>query len=236
MNKSVIFALGTLIGAAGGSVATYYLTKEMFAQQAAEEIENYAQHCEERIARIRGDQEEDEVEPEEDDTPEPHKTNDPNEDAINRNEGVKKYHHNNGLDSAYGANQIFTSPQKEKEKSEVQKEIHEIAPRDSKLINDIDEEEWMRENGYDKQTLDIFLGDDKDIFGVWGYGTDNEEDADRKWGKPTADIIGRSHTFDELLSYCKDSEDGIGLAYVKNDELMIDFELVIHDSREDDKD
>ena len=237
MNKPIIFTLGAIVGAAGGSVATYFLTKEMFAQQAAEEIEAYAEHCEDRIENFKLKAYGAEVEDKEDNNgseSEAPLTNDPNEDAINRNEGVKKYHHNDGIDSMYSANKIFASSQNEKEKVEVKKEIHEVAPvKESKLINDIDEEEWMRENGYTKQTLDIFLGDDEDIFGVWGYGTDTEEDADRKWGKPTEDIIGRHHTYDELLSYCKDSDDGIGLAYVKNDELMIDFELVIHDNRDE---
>ena len=65
--------------------------------------------------------------------------------------------------------------------------------------------------------------------------TENEDDVDRKWGKELPELIGTSHTYDELLSYCEGSEDGIGLAWVKNDEMMIDFELVIHDNREDDK-
>lgn len=227
MSKGLYFGLGAILGAAGGSVATYFLTKEMFAQQAAEDIEAYAEHCEERIERLTLEMkgmkkmEEDFDNDEESEAP---LTNDPNEDAINRNEGVKKYHHSNGLESAYGTNQIF-------EKTE-----HKLKEKDSKLISDIDEDEFMnQENGYEKQTIDVFLGDDKYMCGVWGYGTDNEDDADRKWGKPLEDLIGRSHTYDELLSYCEGSEDDIGLAYVRNDEMMIEFELVIHDCREDDK-
>ena len=61
MNKSAYFAIGTILGAVGGSVATYFLTKEMFENYASEEIERYAEHCEERIARLTaGDDEKEE--------------------------------------------------------------------------------------------------------------------------------------------------------------------------------
>ena len=220
MNKSAYFAIGTILGAVGGSVATYFLTKEMFENYASEEIERYAEHCEERIARLtEGDDNEEEEEAEE---PE-EKAMDPEDEVINSNAGVKKYHHQLDSISSYGANNIFVKEEKK--------------PKDSKLINDVDEDEFMNnENGYEKQTLDIFLGDDNYICGIWGYETDNEEDAEKKWNRNLSELIGSGHTYDELLTYCKDSEDGIGLIYVKNDELMIDFELVIHDDREDDKD
>lgn len=221
MDKSLYFALGTLVGAGAGSVATYLLVKDHFEQIADDEIERYAEHCEERIARLtEGDDDEEEEELKE---PEPEGRDlDPEEEVINSNAGVKKYHHQLDSISSYGANNIFV------------KEVNK--PRDSKLINDIDEDEWMNnENGYEKQTLDVFLGDDEYMCGIWGYGTDNEEDAEKKWNRNLGELIGSGHTYEELLTYCEDSEDGIGLAYVKNDELMIDFELVIHDNREDDK-
>ena len=222
MNKSLYFVLGALFGAAGGSVATYMVTKEMFAMQAAEEIEAYSEHCEERIARIKSDHNKVIFEEVRDKMTQ--LTNDPEEQKIESNEGVKKYHHNSGLDSGYGANHIF----------EKLAEGVEEAKKDSKLVNDIDEDEFMNsENGYDKQTIDVMLGDDKYMCGIWGMGTDNEDDVDRKWGKDLEDLIGRSHTYDELLSIC--GEDGLGHMFVKNDELMIDFELIIHDGREEDK-
>ena len=219
MNKSLYFALGTLVGAGAGSAATYFLVKDHFEQIAEDEIERYAEHCEERIARLTEGDDDEEEETEE---PEEKKELDPEDEVINRNEGVKKYHHQLDSISSYGANNVFIKEEKK--------------PKDSKLINDIDEDEFMNnENGYEKQTLDVFLGDDEYMCGIWGYDTDNEEDAEKKWNKKLGELIGSGHTYDELLSYCKDSEDGIGLIYVKNDELMIDFELVIHDNREDDR-
>ena len=219
MNKSLYFALGTLVGAGAGSVATYFLLKDHFERDAEDKIERYAEHCEERVARLtEGDKKETEEEPE----PEKAIEENPEDEVINHNEGVKKYHHQLESISAYGSNNIFAK--------------EENKPKDSKLISDIDEDEWMNnENGYDKQTIDVFLGDDGYMCGVWGYETDNEEDVSKKFGKELPDLIGQSHTYDELLTYCDKAEDGIGLAYVKNDEIMVDFELVIHDDREDDK-
>ena len=219
-NKVLYFTIGLVTGGAAGATATYFLTKEKFAIQNEEDMENYAEHWEGKVAKLKdeikdlkgklGLIKDPVVKPAED----------PEEAKISRNEGVKKYHHDNGLATKYGDNHIF-------EKAE---------NKDSKLISDIDEDEFMnQENGYEKQTIDVFLGDDKYMCGVWGYGTDNEDDADRKWGKPLEDIIGRAHTYEELLTYCDKSEDGIGLAFVRNDEMMIEFELVIHDDREDDK-
>ena len=224
MNKKILyFAIGTLLGAAGGSTATYFIVKEKFAAEAEEEIEAYANHCEERLARIREDHKL--VKSEKTET-----ILDPEEEKIAHNEGVKKYHHNDGIASKYGDDRVFDK------KPMISNYVEKEEKEDSKLIDEIDEDEVMnQENGYEKQTIDVFLGDDKDMFGVWGYQTDNEDDVDRKWGKPLEDLIGRSHTYDELLASTEKADDGIGLMFIRNEEMKIDFELVIHDSREDDK-
>ena len=235
MNKSVLyFTIGLVTGGAAGATATYFITKEKFAIQNEEDMENYAEHWEGKVSKLK-----DEIKDLKgklglikDPVAKP--AEDPEEAVIARNEGVKKYHHDNGLNSKYGDHDVFGANAEKAQ--EALKEIKE-KEKDSKLISDIDEDEFMnQENGYEKQTIDVFLGDDKYMCGIWGYGTDNEDDVDRKWGKDLEDLIGRSHTYDELLSYCKQSDDGIGLAFVRNDEMMIEFELVIHDGREDDKD
>lgn len=228
-NKLLYFGLGALLGATGGSVATYFIVKEKFAAKAEDEIEAYASHCEERIEKIKKKMVDKVFSAPKTEEVEKKKSTD--DEKIENNKGVKKYHHYDGMVSKYGENHIFENQQSDKEREEIKKQI-----KDSKLINNIDEDEFMNnENGYEKQTIDVFLGDDKYMCGVWGYQTDNEDDVDRKWGKSLEELIGTSHTYDELLSYCEKSEDGIGLAWIKNDEMMIDFELVIHDNREDDK-
>lgn len=222
MNKALYFGIGAILGAAGGSVATYFVTKEMFAQQAAEEIEAYAEHCEDRIEQMRLKYSGAEVEEEEE--TEKH-SNDPEEEAINRNAGVKKYHHQLESISSYGSNNIFTTPQSEKEKHAVSKQISEITER-----------EFMEQEleGYEKQTFDIWLGDDEDIVALWGYGTDNETDVEDRFGKSLAYIIGEENaTYDALLSMCND-EDRTGVLYFRNEAMKMDIEVAIHDSREDD--
>lgn len=225
MDKKLYFVLGALIGAAGGSAATYFCCKGYFAERAAEEIEEYAEHCEERIERIRmefiGANIDDKEESEEDDEPE--KSDDPEEEAINRNEGVKKYHHQLDSISSYGSNNIFTTPQSDKEKHVV-----------SKMINEITEREFMEQEleGYEKQTFDIWLGDDEYIVALWGYGTDNEEDVQDHFGKPLEVLIGEENAdYDALLSMC-DADDHTGVLYFRNDAMKMDIEVAIHDSRE----
>lgn len=232
MNKAVIFGLGAIVGAAGGSVATYFATKEMFAMQAAEEIERYAEHCEERIAKIK-DTEDKWVEENMNESEFIPLTNDPNEDAINSNEGVKKYHHNDGISSKYGDNNIFTTKQSEKEKAEIKKVTK--PEKIQKLIDEITEEEFLDQEGNEKQTLDIFLGDDEYIAAIWGYETDNEEDVEKRFGMTLGELIGEQNAkFDNLLSLVNPDE-GIGQLYLRNNSLLMDVEIVIHDGREDDK-
>ena len=227
MNKGIIFGFGTLFGAGVGSVTTYFLTKEYFKQQAAEEIEAYAEHAEERIERIRLEHEDEKTMKEMVEDVEEKLTNDPEEDVINHNEGVKKYHHNNGISSKYGENNVFSTstPQPKKEK-EVKKQIE-----------DIDEDEFMNEaNGdYAKETIDVLLGDDQDVVGFWGYQTDNEDFVERIFKMDLKDLVGLDkEDYDYMLNET-DNDEGIGTLYIRNNSIMKDFEVIIHDEREEDK-
>lgn len=220
-NKGIIFAIGALIGAAGGAITTYYIVHENAENRADEEIDRYSEYCEERIEKYRleskGEKMLEEIEAE--------AKEDPDEEKISHNEGVKKYHHSNGLESAYGAKLVFNKDQKEEKKTE-----------DSKLISEINEDDFLNDDGkYDKQTIDVCLGDDADIVGFWGYETDNEEFVDKKFGKTVEQLTGMN--FEQLLN-CVDDDDeegkGVGVLYLRNDEIMTDFEFIIHDYREDD--
>lgn len=218
MNKTVSFILGTLLGAAGGSAATYFLVKNHFETERDEEIADMEEYYEERYQKKL------------DELSHPKKTiktvpdevegTDKNlreDEKVTNNEGVKKYHHDNGLESAYGAARIFGEDAKPKKK-------------ESKLINEISEQEFLNtENGYTKQTVDIFMSNDDEepeIVGIWAYETDNEEPVDKRFGKSVEDLLG-GRTYDELSEYV-DDEEGLGQLYLKNDELMIDFEFIIH--------
>lgn len=217
MNKSIITGVfGFILGAAGGSAVTYYIVNE----KRDEEMMEYSDHCEERIRRLKKKNKELEeisepVEPQIEE-------GDNENDKINQNKGVKKYHHSDGISSKYGENHIFET----KEKPKVNK----------KLINEIDEEEFMNnENDYSKEVIDILLGDDQDIVGFWGYGTDNETFVDQKFNTSLKDLIGDTYYDYDYLLNLADEEDGIGNLYIRNNSLMTEFELIIHDLREEDK-
>lgn len=221
-NKGIIFALGALVGAAGGSIGTYFLVKGRFEAERDEAIEEYAEHAESRIEafreRFEGDSEaeRDENDPEDmDETDE-----DPDERKINNNEGVKKYHHYDGDQlPEYASKRVF---KKYEEKPKV---------KESKLVNEISVEEFEQENeDYTKQTLDILLRLDDSYEALWGYQTDNQTTCKAKFGKDLEEMFG-TEIIDQLLD-ATPADEGIGILYFRNDELMTDFELVLHSDEE----
>ena len=231
MKKGIIFGLGTLFGAGIGSCVTYVVVKKTEAMRADEMIERYSEHAEERIQKIKDKYQDDLVGDLDGDTLD---DSDEEDERIVKNEGVKKYHHQNGLESAYGSNRIFGTRQSEKEKSEVKKQI-EKSVEESKLIEEIDEETYIngQKEQYDKYAVDVCLGDDADIVGIWGYKTDNECFVEDKWEKNIEELLNY-RSYEELLDMV-DPDSGIGTLYLRNGELMIDFEFILHDYREDDK-
>lgn len=231
MNKVLYFVSGLVLGAAGGTAVTYYVVNA----QRDEELEEYSEHCEERIERFRKKYTNEEIDQIDEALGQKLRTtNDPEEEKIENNEGVKKYHVRT-KESAYGSNRVFVSNQDEKTRQIVKEEIDKTV-KDSKLIEDIDEDEFVTEKeGYDKHTIDILLGDDQDIVGFWGYQTDNEMFIEDKYGKDLKALVGLDQNdYDYLLNEA-DTENEIGTIYTRNNELMVDFEIVIHDMREEDK-
>ena len=217
MNKSIITGvLGFILGAAGGSAVTYYIVNE----QRDEEMDAYAEHTEKRIERLR--KKINMIDEVKEELPEDAVMQDPEDDKINQNKGVKKYHHSDGISSKYGDNHIFETQQDKK--------------INKKLINEIEEEEYMNnENGYSKEVIDVLLGDDRDIVGFWGYQTDNEMFVDQKFGSELKDLIGSTYYDYDYLLNLADEEDGVGNLYIRNDSIMTEFEVIIHDLREEDK-
>lgn len=226
MSKTVAYLLGVLTGAAGGSVATYYIYKNIRDEEQAQDeadMEDYykSRYCkpvektesenlpEEKIEQNSVDAEDD-------------------REKIRSNEGVKKYHHDNGLESAYGSARIFGEDAKP------------VVKKEKKVIREISEQEFLNaENGYQKQTVDVFMSNDDEepeIYGIWAYETDNEEPVDKKFGKSTSELLD-GRTYEDLLRYCIDVnsegneiENTIGALYLKNDDLKINFEFVIHNN------
>lgn len=232
MNKAIIFVSGIILGAAGGSAVTYYMVNA----KRDEELEEYSEHCQERIEKFRKKYEKEDIDKIDEGLGQK-LTNDPEEEKIINNEGVKKYHVRPATESKYGENRVFTTAQSDKDRKDIKKEINKsVKEKDSKLIEDIDEETYLNdEEPYTRHVVDVLLGDDLDIVGFWGYQTDNEMFIEDKYGKDLEELLGivKEH-YGYLISQV-DEDDGIGHIYVRNNEIMIDFEVVIHDMREDDK-
>ena len=216
MNKSIIFCLGLLTGLGIGGAGTYFLVKKTVVDAAQDEIEEYAEHAERRIEAIRQsymerldgledrDKEEENTNPEE-----------------QNNEGVKKYHNYPSEASEYGANRIFVKerkPMTEETKQKIE-EMKNAKPG----ISEITDEEFVNDENFDKQTIDFFFPEEK---AYWGYGTDNQTTVLSKFGSEIGDLIGESWRW--LVDYT--DEDGIGVSYFRNENLGIDFEVIIHDS------
>lgn len=216
MNKTLIFVLGLLTGAAAGSIGTYILVRDKLEQDAMDEIDSYAEHCEERIKRFETRYAEIPINEEE---PTKEKVED---EEIKNNEGIKKYHHYAGPMSSDG-DRIFKDVKEEKNvtKEEVEKKWSE--EDEANHILEATEEDFLNEDDYQKETIDYFFPEER---AYWAYGTDNQCPVAAKFAKPLKDLIGNAHKW--LVDYT--DEDGIGAAYFKNEDLHTIFEVIVHDS------
>lgn len=207
MNKAVYFVLGTVLGAAGGSAATYFITKARLEELAADEIDEYAQHCEDRIERIREEYQDKLV----GDLEPPATTP---EEEIDSNEGVKKYHHNVEDLPEYASKRVFKKTTKEEE----------MATKKIKNIKEITEEEFL-DSDREKQTIDVLFRSDDTVDEIWGYQTDNQTTAEARFGKKLIDLIGIDG--EDLLDWVE-ADEGTAVKYFSNMDLNTLFEIVVH--------
>lgn len=222
MNKTTYFVLGTVFGAVAGSVITYFATKKFFAQKAAEAIENYAEYADDKVQQkldrlnelINEDAEEALEEPE------------PEEDVTSVEEGVKVYQ------SQY-VPQITLEELAEKRKDKVVVEqIREVTGEEKKPvtvhnfpdgIEEVEEDVYLGDSEYDRATLHYVFHEDKLYY---GFETDNEELATDFYDVTSKDdVIGPVWRWS---SYYTDEETGIGVTYVKNDNLETIFEVIFN--------
>lgn len=232
MNKALIFFAGLLVGGAAGASATYLILHDRLVADAQDEIERYAEHCEERIASIRAKyagEQPDTAPEEEEDEEDP---DDRDEALIRRNKGVKLYHHTSEyMGSNDTVNSIFEKDKVEEKKvnEELKKEVDagvEKLLAETPHISEITEEEFDEDGEYEKQVIDYFFDGDSDR-AYWGYGTDNQSTVEAHFGKPLGDLIGAPARW---LNDYADEENGYGEAFFRNKELMTDFEIVVHDN------
>lgn len=211
MNNSIIFALGALTGAAAGSVATYFVLKDKFEQEAAEEIEAYAQHAEERLQNyISSHYEDDDVMNDPEEGSEPVKsTNVPvkDEDAISQNPGVKKYHH-------YQSGFI---PEEDEKVTKGQEDILKRPQlEDVPGIEELDEDEFdnLDDDRYTRVYLQYDANEDK-LF------TNDGDIAEEAYAKMRHELIGNA------WRWATDYVDKGGMFYIQNDNLNIAFAVEV---------
>ena len=205
MDKSIIFLLGVVAGAIGGSTATYFIVKDKIYNEAAEIVEQYAQHCEDRISKFS--QGEDTIkDPEE----EPESS-----DPIDKNEGVKKYHRDLTSENTY---------KKEIEKvTEGEKAL--VAEKEGNIVvnkpYEITEEQYSLEaQQYDKITLEYYCEDDMLMC------TEPEQMAETFFNTGREELIGEVWRLGQ--DYIPEGKDA-GAVYVRNDNMSIDFEVIVYD-------
>ena len=210
MNKGIIFALGALTGAAAGSAATYFVLRDTFEQRAADEIEAYAQHAEERLQNYISSHYEDDNLDDEPEDPTISKSADvpvKDDDAISQNPGVKKYHHyqsgfmpEEDKNVTKGQEDILKRPQLEDVTG-----VEEIGEDDFDNLDDLQ---------YTKVYLQYDANEDK-------LTTNEGELAEEAYAKTRHELIGN------CWRWSTDYVEKGGFFFIQNDNLMIAFQVEV---------
>lgn len=228
MDNKLYFVFGAIVGAAGGSIGTYFLVKDRFEAEKIEAIEEYAEHAEMRLERQIEALKDESVGDLDKKLGEKlvNGVEDPEEAEIRNNEGVKKYHHYDGAElPEYASKRVFGVDKKQPMTSNY------VEKKESKLVNEITEQEFETPSEeYTKQTIDILYRSDDTTESYWGYETDNQITVQAKFGKTIEELFG-SNIVDQLLD-ATPADEGIGILYFRNNELMTDFEVILHSDLE----
>lgn len=224
-----IFVLGLVTGLAAGGAATYFYTKKKLADKVDEEIEAYAEYTEAKLEHYRKLAECASSVPES----EEERSND---EEVQNNEGVKKYHHQDESISSLMERKPFGKKETE------EKEMAGTWDQPTDDIIEITGDEFLKtytdpkSGPYDKVTLDLLFDgetedNDWDNQLYWGYGTDNEMLAMLKPEYKTcaiSDILGQVYRW--CIDYVNEDE-MVGSFFVRNHILHQDIECVVHDMR-----
>jgi len=228
MNKA-IFGVGCVLAAAAGSAITYFLTRNKYEQI----LEEYEEECRERIDALieyyeggadADESEEDDSEDEEDDPKEP--------EEFRNNEGVKKYHqYSSGTFGSDSVQSIFSKENvkevagavrfktEEEKVTEGQKEVLK-RPKLEDAPNGVDEitsEEFddLDDDKYTRVYLQYNINTDELV-------TNDGELAEEAYAKTRGELI--SNCWRWATDYWNE-EEGEGDFYIKNDNLMIAFQV-----------
>lgn len=227
MDKKLVFLLGVLTGGAAGSVASYFLTRNHIIDQTNDILDQYAEDCKKKIQEIEGYYENALGEVDGLDGDDSDSSNQGLDPEVANNDGVKKYHHYSGGFGEDSAQKVFANMGKSEEDEKVT-EGEKALVADKTLddvfgIDEITEDDFLNDEEYDPVTLDYNYNLDK-LY--WGYGTDNEIEAEAHYGKSREELIGKIWRW--APDYIKDPDEQAGAAYVRNSNLGIIFEVIVH--------
>ena len=211
MNNGVTFALGLVVGLAAGGTATYFIVKDKFEQKAADEIEAYAQHAEERLQNYISSHYEDEDLDDliEEEATEGRSSNVPvhDDDAVSQNPGVKKYHHY----------QSGFMPEEDKNVTKGQEDILKRPQlEDVPGIEELDEDEFnnLDDDRYTRVYLQYDANEDK-LF------TNDGDIAEEAYAKMRHELIGN------CWRWATDYVDKGGMFYIQNDNMNVAFAVEV---------
>lgn len=241
MNKGVIFAVGAAIGAAAGSIATYFIVKNHFDEVAADAIERYAEYAENKIQealdRLHDDSVDDDEDEEDDSAP---RTKDNRAWSEEDEAPIKKYHHYVPEQQILSANSIFVKNKGkggEKGMTEGEKALLENPHRfDDPNIIELDEDhyqELVRNPEEVDEDLLVYLYPQDELW--WNYDDhDHRELAEVHYNLGREKIVGQ--TWRWATDYTG-NDSGIGYCYLNNLYLdkILNVEVIVDLDLEEDE-
>lgn len=234
MNKGIIFAAGAFVGAAAGSIITFFAVKNHFEDKAAEAIMDYSEYADNKIQEAL-----DSLHDEEEDEEPIHRVQDNRAWSEEDEAPIKKYHHYVPEKQTLISNGIFAKEKDEVKKvTEGEKALQENPARfDDPEIVEISEDKYQEImskppiEGWSADDL-TYLYPQDELY--WGYGTDNEELAEKHYGVGRETIIGQIWRW--ATDYT-DNESGVGYAYIDNSKLkkVFNIEVIVDLDLEEDE-
>lgn len=219
MNKGIIFAIGTVFGAAAGAAGMWFYNKKK-EDAYIDEINELIKENED-LNHFIDNLPEDDMEDDEEDDEDPVE---PARDDLDEMDGVKKYHHYKA-ESGMGVQALFEK--KETDVTEGQKARKEnpklLNYEDVVGLDEINEMEFLEYQEKDYDPVYLNYDGNEDIL-LWGKDTDSESMAEAHFSLKRDALIGPAWRW--FTDYIKD-EDGTGAFYVKNDNLKKVFEVVV---------
>ena len=221
MSNGAMFTIGAALGAVLGGVGTYFFMKDKMEEQIAEEIDNYIQYSNKKKEKAEKFSEEKIEET-------PANAEEPKE------EKVYKYYKGSLKDleistdrskDVIGVGKVKQEIKETVEEKEEVKEKEKPDPfKNDPNLEEITEDEYIDGyEDYEQTTLDYIFRTDA-LF--YGYGTDNQELAEGHFNDGREAIIGQLWRY--ASDYINEEEDNVGVAYVRNQRLKYDFEVILH--------